>query len=114
MQKCEKHIFDPAAGTCRACRHDFCEQCLVYVHGPNKPPFCIPCALTAAGVRSTARRPVRVGAEPNRAPVLPEPEIAREREKAPAGAMSGKIAVGIVSAAAGVAVISASLVTHLH
>jgi len=52
--QCDKHLFEEATGMCRACRHPFCADCLVYAHGPNKAPYCIPCALTAAGVRSTA------------------------------------------------------------
>ena len=52
--QCDKHLFEAASGMCRACRRPFCADCLVYAQGPNKAPFCIPCALTAAGVRSTA------------------------------------------------------------
>ena len=50
---CIKHLFEEATGMCRACRRPFCPDCLVYAHGPNKAPYCIPCALNAAGVRST-------------------------------------------------------------
>ena len=52
--QCDKHLFEEASGMCRACRRPFCADCLVYAQGPKKAPFCIPCALTAAGVRSTA------------------------------------------------------------
>jgi hypothetical protein len=52
--QCDKHLFEEAMGMCRACRRPFCGECLVYAQGPNKAPFCIPCALAAAGVRSTA------------------------------------------------------------
>jgi hypothetical protein len=52
--KCDKHLFEDATGMCRACRRPFCVDCLVYAQGPDRPPLCIPCALTAAGVRSTA------------------------------------------------------------
>ena len=55
--KCEKHLFEDATGKCRSCHAHFCGDCLVYAHGPQSAPFCIPCALTAAGVRSTARAP---------------------------------------------------------
>ena len=48
--QCDKHLFEEANGMCRTCRRPFCADCLVYAHGPNKAPFCIPCALTAAGV----------------------------------------------------------------
>jgi hypothetical protein len=53
--QCNKHLFEDASGMCRSCRRPFCEDCLVYTHGPKKAPLCVPCALTAAGVRSTAR-----------------------------------------------------------
>lgn len=55
---CTVHQFDEATDTCKSCRRDFCPDCLVYTHGEHKPPYCIPCALTAAGVRSTAGRAV--------------------------------------------------------
>jgi hypothetical protein len=53
--RCNKHLFEDASGMCRSCRRPYCEDCLVYTHGPKKAPLCVPCALTAAGVRSTAR-----------------------------------------------------------
>jgi hypothetical protein len=59
--QCDKHLFEQATGMCRNCRRPFCAECLVYAHGPNKAPFCIPCALTAAGVRSTAASQARRG-----------------------------------------------------
>ena len=52
--QCDKHLFEEATGVCRECRRPFCTDCLVYAHGPERAPFCIPCALSAAGVRSTA------------------------------------------------------------
>ena len=56
--RCSKHSFDGAAAQCRSCKQPFCSDCLVYTYGPNKPPFCVPCALVAAGVRrqSTAEK----------------------------------------------------------
>lgn len=33
---------------------EFCATCLVYSFGPKKPPFCLPCAVEAAGVRQGA------------------------------------------------------------
>jgi hypothetical protein len=59
--QCDKHLFEEASGMCRACRRPFCAECLVYAQGPNKAPFCIPCALTAAGVRSTAATQAKRG-----------------------------------------------------
>ena len=52
--RCDKHLFDDAAGVCWSCRRPYCNECLVYTHGPKKAPLCVPCALSAAGVRSTA------------------------------------------------------------
>ena len=55
MATCDTHPFDSAAGTCRACKLDFCADCLVYAFGPRTPPFCIPCALQAAGIRKAPK-----------------------------------------------------------
>jgi hypothetical protein len=49
--RCTKHTFDVAVAQCRSCGEGFCGDCLVYTHGPSSPPFCVPCALVAAGVR---------------------------------------------------------------
>jgi len=59
--QCDKHLFEEASGMCRACRRPFCTDCLVYAQGPNNAPYCIPCALTAAGVRSTAAAQAKRG-----------------------------------------------------
>jgi len=58
---CDKHLFEEASGMCRVCRRPFCADCLVYAQGPTRAPLCIPCALTAAGVRSTASARARRG-----------------------------------------------------
>ena len=49
--RCVKHAFEGAAAQCRTCGDPFCQDCLVYTYGPSKPPYCVPCALVAAGVR---------------------------------------------------------------
>ena len=54
--RCDRHSFDHAVGTCQSCRGSFCENCLVYTFGPKRPPYCIPCALVAGGVRSSRKR----------------------------------------------------------
>ena len=51
---CARHEFEHANGECRACRQRYCESCLVWTHGPKRPPMCIPCAIAAAGVRHSA------------------------------------------------------------
>jgi hypothetical protein len=56
MSTCDAHPFDTAVGTCRNCKQDFCPDCLVFAFGPKKPPFCVPCALEAAGIRKAPKR----------------------------------------------------------
>ena len=59
--RCDKHLFEDATGMCRTCRRPYCADCLVYTQGANRAPLCVPCALTAAGVRSTAAVPSQRG-----------------------------------------------------
>lgn len=54
---CSKHPFEGAEDACRRCGAWFCGECLVYAFGPRRPPYCIGCAIAAAGVRSTAANP---------------------------------------------------------
>ncbi len=54
---CQVHPYEVAEGLCRSCGGPFCADCLVYPFGPTKPPYCVPCAVTAAGVRRSARNP---------------------------------------------------------
>ena len=51
MAACGRHQFETAQGQCRTCGGLFCEDCLVYALGPKQPPFCIPCAVVAGGIR---------------------------------------------------------------
>lgn len=58
--RCVKHPFESAVTTCRECGYNYCGECLVYSFGANKPPYCVKCALAAAGVRKgSAVTPVR-------------------------------------------------------
>lgn len=57
---CQVHPYEVAEGLCRSCGGPFCADCLVYPFGPVKPPYCVPCAVTAAGVRTSARNPTVV------------------------------------------------------
>jgi hypothetical protein len=58
--RCHVHGFELADNICRNCGGEFCSECLVYAFGPNKPPYCISCALAASGVRANAgRQPTR-------------------------------------------------------
>jgi hypothetical protein len=52
--RCERHLFDQAIDLCGRCGQEFCADCLVYSFGATKPPFCLPCAVEAAGVRQGA------------------------------------------------------------
>jgi hypothetical protein len=52
--RCERHLFEQADDLCQRCGAEFCQDCLVYSFGPKKPPFCLPCAVEAAGVRRGA------------------------------------------------------------
>ena len=51
MDPCSRHHDSHAAGTYRSCLGAYCDHCLVYSFGRSKPPFCIDCALRAAGAR---------------------------------------------------------------
>lgn len=52
--RCERHLFDQAVDLCGRCGSEFCNDCIVYAFGPNKPPYCLGCAVEAAGVRKGA------------------------------------------------------------
>jgi hypothetical protein len=54
--RCEKHLFEVAEDRCGMCGLEFCAECLVYSFGPKRPPYCIPCAVSAAGIRTSASR----------------------------------------------------------
>lgn len=54
---CMRHYEEPMAALCKTCQRPFCDRCLVYSFGPNKPPYCVGCALSASGVRA-AKVPV--------------------------------------------------------
>lgn len=55
MNHCIRHFEEPPAGLCRSCERPFCRRCLVFPFGPDKPGFCVGCALAEAGVRQSAR-----------------------------------------------------------
>ncbi len=57
MDTCMKHPHERATGICRRCGIAWCGDCLVYVYGPSKPPYCVSCAMFAAGVRTGGVRP---------------------------------------------------------
>jgi len=49
MARCHTHGVESSTGTCRSCLREYCEDCLVYSYGRAKAPYCIRCALVAAG-----------------------------------------------------------------
>jgi len=77
-ERCARHQFEAAIDRCRQCGHPFCGECLVYSFGDSQPPFCIPCALAAAGVRSNAARPPALGKKELRRRQKAEARIAEE------------------------------------
>jgi hypothetical protein len=89
--RCDKHLFEDASGMCRTCRRPYCDDCLVYTQGAKRAPLCIPCALSAAGVRSTA------GVRSQRGSV----------------GVAGKLVAGMAATAAAAAVAIPAL-SHLH
>ena len=52
--RCERHQFDRAIDRCGRCGGEFCHTCVVYPFGAKKAPYCLPCAVEAAGLRSGA------------------------------------------------------------
>jgi hypothetical protein len=98
--RCFKHGFEIAEARCRQCGLEFCNECLVYSFGPGKPPFCVPCALGAAGVRANAGQTTQVPRRELR-------RLEKERKKAEKLARKQGAPVGAVDpgpAAAAVAV----------
>ena len=57
---CVRHQFEEAVDRCRVCDEPFCTECLVYAFGAEHPPYCVNCALSAAGVRVRGARPPKV------------------------------------------------------
>ncbi len=56
-ERCATHAFEQADEICAGCGAYYCASCLVSPWGPRKPQFCVGCAISRAGVRSTAARP---------------------------------------------------------
>jgi hypothetical protein len=90
LDSCRKHPHEMGVALCGRCGQSWCGDCLVYSFGPKKPPFCVSCAMVAAGVRSTAPLPAmprrqlkaqmkalkaqaKAAANGTEAPVEPEP-----------------------------------------
>jgi hypothetical protein len=78
--RCHRHQFDSAVDRCQMCGHGFCITCLVYPKGHRKPPYCLPCAVNAAGVRNGSGSGKKISRRERRA-------LAKERKEADAGAV---------------------------
>lgn len=87
--RCTRHQFEAAVDSCRTCGSGFCRECLVYSFGPERPPFCLDCALTAAGVRATAARTPTVSKRELRQRAKGRRKAHKNAEKAPAATIVG-------------------------
>lgn len=74
MDHCMRHYEEPYVAHCRVCNRPFCGRCLVFAFGPDKPPYCVGCALTASGVRNNGKAVPMVAA--------PTPAVDRRIERA--------------------------------
>ena len=63
---CIEHPHEQAEGLCRRCGASHCADCLVYPFGPAQPPYCVPCAVEAAGLRSGAGKRLQVVPKENK------------------------------------------------
>lgn len=73
---CMRHFEEPYVAHCRTCNRPFCGRCLVFAFGPDKPPYCIGCALNASGVRNKGLKAV-----PAAAPSTADKREARDRRR---------------------------------
>ena len=79
--RCERHLFDRAVDLCGRCGCEFCADCLVYSFGPKKPPFCLPCAVEAAGVRNGAGSRPSLGRKEAKAFAKRREELLAQRDQ---------------------------------
>jgi hypothetical protein len=80
-----RHYEEPVVAHCRTCTRPYCSRCLVYSFGPDKPPFCVGCALAASGVRNK-NKPIPVAAQAAAGPDRRAERAQRKAEKAEAKA----------------------------
>ena len=78
--RCARHQFEAAQDMCRHCGDLFCNECLVYSFGANKPPYCVSCALAAAGVRSNGAAPRKLSRKERKRRIAQLEQIRKERE----------------------------------
>jgi len=80
-----RHYEEPVVAYCRTCTRPYCSRCLVYSFGPDKPPFCVGCALTASGLRNN-NKPIPVAVQAAPGPDRKAERAQRKAEKAEAKA----------------------------
>lgn len=85
MTHCMRHYEEPVVAYCRTCARPYCSRCLVYSFGPEKPPFCVGCALNASGVRNK-NKPIPVAVQAEAGPDRRAEKAARRAEKVQAKA----------------------------
>ncbi len=85
MNHCMRHYEEPVVAYCRTCTRPYCSRCLVYSFGPDKPPFCVGCALNASGVRNK-NKPIVVAAQQAPGPDRRAERAQRKAEKVDAKA----------------------------
>jgi hypothetical protein len=49
--RCPVHDLADVSARCRSCGGAHCNECLVYPFGRRRAPYCVNCALVAAGAR---------------------------------------------------------------
>ena len=86
VNHCMRHYEEPVVAHCRTCARPYCSRCLVYSFGPDKPPFCVGCALNASGVRNKNKPVVVTAQEPG--PDRRAERALRKAEKAEAKAQA--------------------------
>ena len=84
--RCTRHSFEEATDSCRTCADPFCTECLVYSFGRGQQPFCLNCALAAAGVRSNAARTPTVSKREMRQRAKERRKAEKAKKAAPAAA----------------------------
>jgi len=84
VNHCLRHYEEPLMAYCRTCRNPFCSRCLVFSHGPNKPPYCVGCALFASGIRNgNNRAPAPAAALPDEGSSSTPPPLVMTMESSP-------------------------------
>ncbi len=77
---CERHFPVPAVDLCGWCGEEFCHDCVVYPFGEKRLPYCLSCAVTAAGVRSGPAAP-RAVSRRDRRNMMERRQLLRERSR---------------------------------